>query len=223
MITLEVLYPEYMNLYGDRGNVKFLEKTIPDLKVIYTSLNDEPYFLKNKIDILYMGPCTEDQQEEIAIILNKYKKEIKKLIKEGVFVLATGNSIEYFGNYIEKNDKSKIKCLGLYDLYSKRIDRLRHNENVVINVNGIKVVGFKNQMSHLYGKDRHGIKNLSTDKIDFVIDNNLIATYILGPILILNPSFFNYIMNKKKINYNKIFQYDLMKAYIKRLQEFEKK
>ena len=141
MIILEVLYPEYMNLYGDNGNVKFLEKNIPNLKIIYTNLNDKPYFLNNKIDILYMGPCTESQQEEIAVILNNYKKEIKKIIKDGVFILATGNSIEYFGKYIEKANKNKIECLGLYNFYSKRIERLRYNENVIEYFKDIKVVG----------------------------------------------------------------------------------
>lgn len=223
MVTLEVLYPEYMNLYGDRGNIKFLEKTIPDLKVIYTGLNYKPYFIDNKIDILYMGPCTENQQEEIASMLNNYKNDIKRLIKDGVFILATGNSIEYFGKYIEKTDKTKIDCLGLYNTHSKRVDKLRHNENVIECLNDIKVVGFKNQMSHMYGEDKCAIKNKNTDKIDFLIDNNLLATYVLGPILILNPALFDYIMNKSKIKYNKIFQDDLIKAYAKRVEEFKKK
>ena len=223
MIILEVLYPEYMNLYGDNGNVKFLEKNIPNLKIIYTNLNDKPYFLNNKIDILYMGPCTESQQEEIAVILNNYKKEIKKIIKDGVFILATGNSIEYFGKYIEKANKNKIGCLGLYNFYSKRIERLRYNENVIEYFKDIKVVGFKNQMSYLCGKDKQVIRNKETNKIDFLVDNNLIATYILGPVLILNPVLFDYIMNKKKFKYNKLFQEDIIKAYAKRVEEFEKK
>ena len=28
----------------------FLEKNIPNLKIIYTNLNDKPYFLNNKIE-----------------------------------------------------------------------------------------------------------------------------------------------------------------------------
>ncbi len=223
MVKMEVLYPEYMNLYGDRGNIKFIEKTIPDIKIIYTSLNEEPHFIKNKVDILYLGPCTESQQEEIAKELLKYKENIKKLIKNNIFILATGNSIEYFGKYIEKVDGSKIKCLDLYDVYAKRIERFRHNENVISNVFDIKVVGFKNQMSHLYGEDKHIVINDKTNKIDHIIDNNLIATYVLGPILILNPSLYDYIMKKIDISYNKVFQDDLVKAYAKRVQEFEKK
>ncbi len=222
MIKMEVLYPEYMNLYGDRGNIKLIEKTVPNIKIIYTSLNEEPYFIKNKIDILYLGPCTENQQEEIANMLIKYKEDIRKLIKSKTFILATGNAIEYFGKYTEKSDTSKIKCLDLYDVYAKRIERFRYNENVIEDISDIKVVGFKNQMSHLYGNDKHCIVNKSTNNIDFIIDNNLIATYVLGPILILNPSFYDYIMDKTKIKYNKIFQSDINKAYEKRKEEFEK-
>ena len=41
MIKIEVLYPEVCNLYGDLFNIKFLEKSIEDVKIINTKLTEE--------------------------------------------------------------------------------------------------------------------------------------------------------------------------------------
>ena len=75
MVKIEVLYNEYMNLYGDTGNIKYLEKCIDKVKIIYTGLNDKPKFLTQKIDMLYLGPCTENHQEEIIELLLPYKNK----------------------------------------------------------------------------------------------------------------------------------------------------
>ena len=86
MVKIEVLYNEYMNLYGDTGNIKYLEKCIDKVKIIYTGLNDKPKFLTQKIDMLYLGPCTENHQEEIISFFFLIKTN-KKLIDDNVVIL----------------------------------------------------------------------------------------------------------------------------------------
>lgn len=231
MIRLEVMYPEYMNLYGDRGNVRYLQECIPDLEVIYTGLNDKPSFIKKKIDILYLGPSTENNQEEIAELLLPYKDKIKELIEKGTIIIATGNALELFGRYIEKLDGKRIKCLGLYNVYTNRIENLRHNENCLGHMGDITVVGFKNQMSHLYGKDRHKFLDMEIGfgrnkdvMVEGLMDNNFIGTYLLGPILPLNPPLTLYLLDKLKVKVKELpFYDDNMKAYEKRIEEFTKK
>jgi CobQ-like glutamine amidotransferase family enzyme len=231
MIRLEVLYPEYMNLYGDRGNIRYLQECIPNLEIIYTELNDKPAFLKKKIDILYMGPTTENNQEEIAALLLPYKDKIKSLIDNGTIILAIGNALEYFGKYIEKLDGKRIKCLGLYNVYTNRIENLRHNENCLGMFNDITIVGFKNQMSHLYGKDKHKFLDMKVGSgrnkdvmVEGLMENNFIGTYLLGPILPLNPYLTKYLLDKLKLkNIELPFYDDGIKAYEKRIEEFTKK
>ena len=52
-MVIEVLYPEYNNLYGDRGNCEHLQKKLKlagyDVEVVETSLFDKPAFVDNKI------------------------------------------------------------------------------------------------------------------------------------------------------------------------------
>ncbi len=224
MIKMEVLYPEYMNLYGDNGNIRYLEQIIPKLKIINTHLNQKPSFLKQKIDILYLGPCTEAQQEEIAKIIKPYREEIKKLIERQTLIFATGNACELFGKYIEKEDGNLVSCLGLYNVYAKRFSRLRHNDNIISPLKNFTVVGFKNQLSHLYGKDKHAIISPQNKKyINFIIDKNLFATYLLGPVLILNPLLTKSLLEKANIPYKEPPFFDLaITSYQRRVIEFNK-
>ncbi len=224
MVKMEVLYPEYMNLYGDNGNIKYLQTIIPKLKIIYTHLNDQPAFSKEKIDILYLGPTTEKQQAIVAAKLKPYREGIKALIDNYTLILATGNAIELFGKYIEKPDGKLISCLGLYNVYAKRFSRLRYNDNVISPLKNFTVVGFKNQLSHLYGRDRHALISPQEKKyINFIIDKNLFATYLLGPVLILNPLLTENLLTNAKIPFQKPPFHELaITAYQRRVIEFNK-
>ncbi len=222
MIKLEILYPEYMNQYGDIGNIKYLEKIIPKLKIIKTHLTDEPHFLKEKIDILYLGPTTEQRQNEIVQKLLPYREQIKTLIEQKTLIIATGNAIEYFGKYIQTDTKDLISCLNLYNVYAEQIPLVRYNDNVTCPLEGFTVVGFKNQKSHLYGKDKHALK-VPTEKnlINFIIDKNLFATYLIGPILVLNPLLTEALLKKANIPYKKPPFYDIaIESYQKRVIDF---
>ncbi len=231
MINIEVMYPEYMNLYGDTGNIRYIEKYLgKKCKVYYTGLTEIPKFLSKEIDIIYFGPSTEKQQEEIIKKLLPYKKQIKKLIEKEVIIIAIGNSQEIFGKYIINNNDKKIECLDIFDIYSKREKDFRYNElSIGTTKNNIKIVGFKNQMSHIYNNDENYFlkmelgtgRNKDTNK-EGIQYKNFYGTYILGPILILNPKFTKYILKKIGHTDTIIYEEDLMKAYKKRLEEFEK-
>lgn len=221
---MEVLYPEYMNLYGDTGNIKYLQTIIPRLKIIYTHLNQTPAFTKEKINILYIGPSTERQQEEIINKLKPHREAIKKLIDNYTFILATGNAIEIFGKYIEKDNGELIPCLNLYNVYAERFSRLRYNDNVICPLKNFTVVGFKNQLSHLYGSDRHALVSpQEKNYLNFIIDKNLFATYLLGPILILNPLLTQNLLNNAQIPFKEPLFHELtITAYQQRVIEFNK-
>ena len=65
-IIIEVLYPEYNNLYGDRGNCEYLYKKLNsagyDVEIIETSLFQKPAFIDGQVDFLLIGPCQEKHQ-----------------------------------------------------------------------------------------------------------------------------------------------------------------
>ena len=61
-MKIEVLFPEICNLYGDLFNVNYLKDCLPEAEIVNTSLSDEPLFVTEKPDLIYMGTTTERGQ-----------------------------------------------------------------------------------------------------------------------------------------------------------------
>ena len=229
-MTVEILYPCVANLFGEAVEISFLEKCLPEAEFIKTQLNDAPAFLNKKVDMIFMGPTTEKYQEIIAKKLAPYKEKITENIKNGTVFLLTGNAIEVFGKYIEDDDSNKIKTLSVIGTYAKRRMMKRSNSLFLGEFEGMKIVGFKSQFSHSYGENENeglfkkikgtGINPESS--FEGIRINNFFATYLLGPILILNPDFTKYLFSLLgKNDITLPFEDDITKAYKKRLAEFE--
>ena len=116
---------------------------------IYTSLNDEPYFNKHKVDMIYLGSISEQYQDVVVEKLSKYKDKLLKCIEDNVIVLFTGMASEIVGNYILDGDK-KIETLGLFDVYFLRDKKKRHNSLFIGKFNNYKIVGNKSQFTFMY-------------------------------------------------------------------------
>ena len=271
MIKIEMLYPEICNLFGDYANVKYLASCIEDAKVINTHLTDKPSFLNEDVDFIYMGSMTEKSQELVIERLKPYTEKIKEMIDKNKVMLFTGNAVEILGNYIEKDDGSKIEALGILNFYAKRqmMNRVNslilgdfeiaseknkenskenrnENSNGNSNVNSkensnensdensdenLKIVGFKSQFTLAHGdnsnnyfiKIERGFGLDKESKLEGFKVNNLFATYLLGPILPLNPKFTKYILKLLNQKDNLKFEKEAMEAYEIRLKEFEDK
>ncbi len=79
MMKIEVLFPEICNLFGNMYNIKYLEKSVQDIEIIYTSLTDTPKFVDEKVDMIYMSPMTENSQELVIEKLKPYTDKINPL------------------------------------------------------------------------------------------------------------------------------------------------
>ena len=230
-MKIEILFPEICNIYGDYGNIMYLKQCLPNAEFIETNLNGEPKFVEENIDLVYLGSMTEKMQEKIIKKLEKYKDVISKQIEEGKAFLFTGNSFELLGKYIENEDGSRIECLNILDIYSKREMFNRYNSLFLGEFEGIKLVGFKDQFAHQYGDNTNkyfakvirGIGLNRESKLEGIKINNFIGTSILGPILVLNPSFTEYLIkNILKTEEGQVaFKEDATAAYNKRLEEYE--
>ena len=232
-IVIEILYPEYNNLYGDRGNAEYLNKKLSlagyETEIIETSLFDEPEFVNGKVDFLLIGPCQEKHQLVEIEQLTKYADTIKKRIENGGVILATGNAFELFGAYIENPKGEKIECLGFYPYYAKQFSRLRYNDCSVGEFDGMQITGFKNLLSHSYGENPKPFLNMKKGagmnpetKVEGVHDNNLFATYHTGPILPLNPQFTDYLIKLVDNNYVPCTLEYEKQAYESRIRELLK-
>ena len=95
----------------------------------------------------------------------------------------------------------------------------------------MEIVGFKSAFTLAYGNNEEnyfarvekGIGINRESKLEGVRKNNFIATYLIGPILILNPMFTKNLIEKMGINdKNLAFEQDLINAYNQRISEFKR-
>ena len=230
MLKIEVLFPEICNLFGNMYNIKYLEKSVQDIEIIYTSLTDTPKFVDEKVDMIYMAPMTENSQELVIEKLKPYTDKIKELIEQNQLFLVIGNALEIFGKYIENEDGSRIEGLGITDLYAKRDMMHRYNSLFLGKIEDIKIVGFKSQFAMSYGDNSSnylfdalkgpGINEAS--KFEGIRINNFMGTYVLGPILVLNPDFTKYLLKLIGIkDINLAYEEEAESCYKIRLKEFE--
>ncbi len=229
-MKIEILYPSCANLYGEATAVTYMRQCLPEAEFVLTELNDVPAFASEKVDMVFMGGMTEDTQELVIEKLLPYKDRIVELIEQDVVFLMVSNALEIFGQYIEKDDGNKIAALGLFDIYAKRNMTMRFNSLALCEMEGIKVLGYKSQFSQCYGeftadswmKVIRGAGLNPQAQVEGLRRRNFMATYLLGPLVIMNPDFMKYLMQLLGVADPKLaYEEAMYEAYNKRLAEFE--
>lgn len=241
MINVLHLYYDLLNLYGENANTRCivhnLELNKIKVNVDLKSIKDQINF--DKYDIIYIGSGSEDNLLLALKDLNKRRDEIKKYIDSGKFLLLTGNSMDMFGKHIIVNDE-KIRALSIFDYYTKFINestfKNASSDRIVGEIKGStklikdKIIGFQNRCdlnfdikSYLFETDEKYSNDLTNTHEGFMF-KNVYATHIIGPLLIRNPYFTNYILNKlceeKELKYKSLDELSI-KAYKKYLENFD--
>lgn len=229
-MKIEILFSEVCNLFGDMGNIRYLEQSLSEAEFIRTPLCGDPLFVREKVNMIYMGAMTEGTQERVIRKLMPHRDAILREIEAGTVFLCTGNAFEVFGDYIENEDGSRIEGLGICHLHAKRDRDHRHNSAFLGELNGEKVMGFKTQFTMAYGlPDSDGlfktVKGVGLNReigYEGVRMNNFFGTYLLGPLLVLNPPFTRYLLRLMGVeNPTLAFEAEAQQAYDCRLAEFE--
>ena len=231
-MKIEILYPEICCLYGDKANMAYLRKCLPQAEFVETNINDEPRFAYEAVDLIYLCSMSEKSQELVIEKLKPFKNILRLLMDEDKCTfLLTGNSFEIFGNYIQKENGEKIEALGLIDTYSVRQCPKRFNTLVLAEGEGTKIVGYTSRFSHTYGitednalfKVIKGTGSNPDTMLEGVKKGRLLGTYLIGPLLISNPDFTKHLlklMGAEEITLS--FEDEAVKAYEKRLKDFER-
>lgn len=229
-MLIEILYGEICNLFGDGQNAEYLRQTLPDAKFVYTELNETPRFVTERPDMILIGSMTENIQRRVIGLLRPHLQRLTDLINDGVVFLATGNSGEIFTKHIEYvTEKLETEGLGLFDLTVKTDLFRRYNGKILINFDGIEVVGFRSQFGFIYGdnstyafgENTRSIGINPDTKFEGMRKSNLICTSAIGPLLPLNPLFTEYICGLAGANVKAAHRDAAMEAYQIRLMEFK--
>ncbi len=231
-MKIEILFPEFCNLFGDTYNMIYLEKTLPDAEFIRTPIGGAVRFTEEPVDLVYMGPMTERMQERVIEKLRPLKAKIQAVIDRGTVFLFTGNALEVFGDYIENEDGSRIECLGLYRLFAKRDMMHRHNSDFEGTFEGETVMGFKTQFTMAYTPDESlglfkKVKGVGLNRKaawEGIRLHNFFGTYLVGPILVMNPPFTKYLLRLLGAGDVPLaFEKENMEAYAQRKKDFAEK
>ncbi|MDR2501756.1 MAG: hypothetical protein LBC78_00705 [Oscillospiraceae bacterium] len=227
-MIIEALYPEICNLFGDRANVSYFARAA-GARVIETPLGAPPAFTRERVDLVYLGSMTERSQEYAIGALREYADALRARIASGGAIFATGNALELFCERIMA-DGGEIAALGILPASARRFLPRRYNGLYLGSFEDIKIVGFNSRFSEIAdgggapslfkterGAGRDG-RPLSDEGFRV---NNFLATYLLGPLLILNPPFTKKLLRSLGASICSLpFEDAAMASYEKRLREF---
>lgn len=196
-MKIEILFPELCSLFGDHGNIVFLEKVFGTDSVFKTSILDTPKFINEDIYLIYMGAMNEQTQIKVINKLAPFKDILKQKIDNGLKVLFTGTAMDILGKSIVEDGKPTINGLGFFDFETKIVKRPRLNCAVYGQYKNIPIVGHKTQFTQSFGdnssnyfaKIKVGMGINKDSNLEGFVYKNLVATNMIGPILILNPEF----------------------------------
>ena len=227
-MKIELLFPEYANLFGDQGNILYLKRCLPQAEFIETALHAQPLFATEKPDLIYMGPLSEPAQEKAIQSLLPYRERIGQLIEEGACFFFTGNAMEVLFKEIKDGGRT-IPGLGLLGYTAIRNFQHRHNSNFIGDFEGQPLLGCKTQFTLAYGdnsgeyiaKAERGMGLNPENPLEGVHRKNFIGTYLVGPLLVMSPPFTRYLLKMMGAEVGCLpFEEALERAYAQRLKEF---
>lgn len=196
VIKIAHLYYDLLNLYGESGNIKilkrFIERAGVDTEIHFLTIGDKIDF--NAYDFYYLGEGSEENQKLAIEDIMKYKKDIEKAIENGKVFLATGNSMEIFGQKIRQKSGISIKCLGIFGYHAFEEDKrlvsdifYRYDK---LPEEGRDFIAFKNCSCNIVNnKD-----NRMCEYSDTFNKYNFFGMNLIGPVLARNPYFTNYLV-----------------------------
>lgn len=199
------LYYDLMNLYGEIGNIKALEKSLESqkIKVIIDNktINDEIDF--SKYDLIYIGSGTENNLSIVLDDIKKHKEALENYIENNKFIISTGNSYELFGKSI-----NGIDALNIFNYKSIKLEK-RVVGDIIVKCDFIEenIIGFLNHACKIIDNDTPMFKVINgIDDYEGFNYKNFYGTYLLGPLLVRNPNLHKYIVTKLIKSKNKKFK-----------------
>ena len=191
------LYPELMNIYADRGNIQVLRLRCEwrgiGFELAASSLGEsvDP----DAHDLFYMGGGQDRDQALCARDMVETKREaLHAAAARGAVVLAVCGGYQLLGSAYEMGDE-ELPGVGLVDLRTVREDGPRLIGNCAIEADlgtGPRVIaGFENHGGRTYlgdgeqplGRVLEGHGNNGRDGFEGVLRDNVIGTYLHGPLL----------------------------------------
>ena len=190
------LYPDLLNLYGDRGNIQCMVMRCRwrgiGAEVKEYRLDDPVDF--SGTDIVLLGGGSDREQQIVCTRLQEIREDFLQYVEDGGTVLAVCGGYQLLGHYYDAPD-GRMKGLSLVDLYTEQ-GSPRLISNIVLRSPQLpyEIVGFENHGGRTYigsntpfGTVLCGSGNNGEDGLEGVCYRNVTGTYLHGPLLPKNP------------------------------------
>lgn len=218
------LYHDLMNLYGEYGNIAVLCRYLKDagIEVQLDKVSIGDSFNLTDYNFIYCGAGTEKNQKVALADLISHIDELKNYAENNGTALFTGNSLEMLGKNIYDRNGDMFESLALADFsayqggesYKQYIEENPNDTELIKNDTRITgdsifkadfikkpLVGFVNKCGFIKGNFNpifsvmYGIGNSRNDKYDGIRINNILGTYLTGPVLVKNPAMLDYVVS----------------------------
>jgi CobQ-like glutamine amidotransferase family enzyme len=191
------LYPDQMNIYADRGNILFLQRRCEWRGIGFSHAGAGPGEPVDPAahDLFYIGGGQDRDQRAVAADMAASKRDaLAAAVDEGAVLLAVCGGYQLVGHSYQLGEE-RLPGLGLADLETVREPGPRLIGNVAIEaeLDGAvrTIAGFENHggRTHLgasaqpLGRVLAGFGNNGDDGLEGVRRDNLIGTYLHGPLL----------------------------------------
>jgi CobQ-like glutamine amidotransferase family enzyme len=205
-LTLGHLYPDQLNLYGDRGNIIVFRERCHwrgiQLRVVGLGIGDP--LIPDEYDLLFIGGGQDRDQAPVADDLREIKAVgLWAAIEDGVPVLAVCGGYQLLAHYYRPAVGPDMPGLGVFDAWTVHPGPKtpRCIGNIAIRWGETTLVGFENHGGRTYlgtarplGYVLKGHGNNSEDHTEGAVYRNAFGTYMHGSLLPKNPHFADHLL-----------------------------
>lgn len=204
-LTIGHLYPDLLNLYGDRGNLRCIQERLGwrgiEAEVKFFVSGEGVDF--SRLDMVLLGGGSDREQELVCRCLQNVKNDFRDYVEDGGVTLAVCGGYQMLGSYYKTSQRT-IEGLGLLDLYTEwEPGRLTGNIILKSPLFSSPVVGFENHGGRTYigehtpfGRTVLGHGNDEKSGCEGVLYKNVIGTYLHGPLLPQNPEVCDFLIRQ---------------------------
>jgi CobQ-like glutamine amidotransferase family enzyme len=207
-IVVGHLYPDYLNIYADRGNMAVLARRAAwrghELEVRAISVGDEGP--RSGIDLFYVGGGQDREQALVASELAAKGEALKEAAAGGAAVLAVCGGYQLLGRFYRDRGGAELPGIGLLPLHTVAGER-RMIGDVLLECElepGERrtLAGFENHAGRTIldagaeplGRVVAGFGNDGESGDEGCRAGRVVGTYLHGPLLPRNPWFADWIL-----------------------------
>ena len=212
--TVGWLYPDLMNIYGDRGNILTLLKRAEwrgyEAKLV--ELGRGSVNQMDEVDVFFFGGGQDREQALVYEDLLKFKQPpLERAVNSGAGVLAVCGGYQLLGHYYQTAEGERFPGIGMIDVRTEA-GKKRFIGDVVVDadidtLNPKTLVGFENHSGRTFlgpkatplGKVRLGNENNGSDKTEGCLQGTVLGTYLHGSLLPKNPHLADYLIRSALI------------------------